>query len=100
MEGTPEKIKLTQCNCLESRLDYLTSAMTSLTERPAGKGSGQAMEYEEQLVHNIPAVAQNAIMSIDKKVNDNILHIMTGPIIVPQPAALQNPVGQPAACFA
>ena len=40
--------------------------MTSLTEWLMGKGTGQAMEYEEELVHNMPTAAQNAIVSIAK----------------------------------
>ena len=55
----------------------------------------QDMEYEEELVHNSLVVARNAIVSVAKKVKDNVLHMMTLPIIAPQPAALQNPVANP-----
>ena len=44
-EGTPKEVELVHCKCLESRLDQLTSAMTSLTKRLMGKGTRQAMEY-------------------------------------------------------
>ena len=49
--------------------------MTSLTKRLMGKGTGQAMEYEEELVHNVPTAALNAIVSMAKKVEDNVLCI-------------------------
>ena len=65
--------------------------MTSLTERLAGKDTRQDMEYEEKLVHNVLAIAWNAIILVAKKVDDNVLHMMTAPVIVPQPAILQNP---------
>ena len=55
-KGTLEEVKKAHCKCLESRLDKLTSAMTSLTERPVGKGTGQDMKYEEELVHNAPTI--------------------------------------------
>ena len=38
--------------------------MTSLTKRLMGKGTGQAIEYEEELVHNVLTAAQNAVVSI------------------------------------
>ena len=57
--------------------------MTSLTKRLTGEGTGQAMEYEEELVHNVLTAAQNAIVSIAKKVKDNVLHVMTVLVIVP-----------------
>ena len=56
---------------------------TSLTERQAGKGTRQDMEYEEESVHNTPAIAWNAIISVAKKVEDNILHMMTALVAVP-----------------
>ena len=43
------------------------------------------MEYEEKFVHNALAVAQNAIVSMAKKVKDNILHRSTALVMVPQP---------------
>ena len=47
--------------------------MTSLTERLTGKGTGQAMEYEEESVHNAPMAARNAIVSVAKKVQGQYL---------------------------
>ena len=49
--------------------------MTSLTKRLTGKGTRQAMEYEEESVHNVPTAASNAIVSVAKKVEDNVLHV-------------------------
>ena len=40
------------------------------------------MEYEEELVHNMPMAARNAIVSMVKKVEDNVLHVMTAPVII------------------
>ena len=53
VEGTPKEVELAHRKCLESRLDQLTSVMTSLTERLKGEGTGQAMKYEEESVHNV-----------------------------------------------
>ena len=50
------------------------------------------MEHKEELVHNAPAIAQNAVMSMARKVKDIVLHRMTALVIIPQPATLQNPV--------
>ena len=66
--------------------------MTSLTERLAGKGTGQAMEYEEELVHNVPMAARNSIVFIAKKVKDNVLCIITMPVIALQSTGPQTPV--------
>ena len=60
-----------------------------------GEGAGQAIEYEEELVHNVPAVSQNSIMFVAKKVEDNVLHMMTTTVIAPQPATPQNPLPTP-----
>ena len=65
--------------------------MTSLTERLTGKGTRQAIEYEEELVHNTPMAAHNAIVSVAKKVEDNILHVMTAPVVTPPSAAPTTP---------
>ena len=46
--------------------------MTSLTERLTGEGTRQAMEYEEELVHNMLTAAQNVVVSVAKKVGDNV----------------------------
>ena len=55
--------------------------MTSLTERLTGKGTERAMEYEEELVHNVPTAARNAIVSMAKKVEDSVFHVMTTPVV-------------------
>ena len=47
-EEIPEEDELVHCRCLESRLDKLASAMTSLTKRLAGEGTRQDMEYKEE----------------------------------------------------
>ena len=61
--------------------------MTSLTERLTSKGTRQAMEYEEELVHNAPMAAHNAVVSVAKKVEDNVLCVMTAPVVTPPSAA-------------
>ena len=58
--------------------------MTSLTKRLMGKGTRQAMEYEEELVHNVSMAAQNTIISVAKKVEDNVLHMITTPVVATQ----------------
>ena len=78
----PEDVELAHCKYLESRLDQLTLAMTSLNERLTGEGTRQAMEYEEESAHNVVTAACNTIVSIAKKVEDNILHVMTAPVIM------------------
>ena len=57
-----------------------------------GRSTRQAMEYEEELVHNMPMAVQNAIVSIAKKVKDNVLHMMTTLVIVPQSVIPQTQV--------
>ena len=91
----PKEIELVHHKCLESRLVQLTLAITSLTKRLTGKGTGQAMEYDEELVHNMPTAAQNATESIAKKVKDNVLHVMTAPVIILPSAVLHTPVVNP-----
>ena len=80
---------------LESRLDQFASVMTSLTERLMGEGAGQAMEYEDELVHNVPTAAHNAIVSMAKKVENNVLHIMTALVIMPPSAMPKTPATNP-----
>ena len=63
--------------------------MTSLTERLTGKGTGQAMEYGEESVHSMPTAARNTIISIAKKVEDNVLCVMPAPVVTP-PSAVPN----------
>ena len=95
MEGTPKEVKLAHYKCLESRLDQLTSAMTSLTKRLMGEGTGQAMDYKEELVDNVLTASQNAIVSMAKKVEDNVLHLMTMPVITPPSTMLKTPAANP-----
>ena len=68
--------------------------MTSLTERLTGEGTGQAMEYEES-VHNALAAAHNAIVSMAKKVEDNVLRVMTAPVITPPSTTPNTPKADP-----
>ena len=69
--------------------------MTSLTERLTGEGTRQAMEYEEESVYNVPTAAHNAIVSMAKKVEDNVLHVMTAMVITPPSTALNTPEANP-----
>ena len=69
--------------------------MTSLTERLMGEGTGQAMEYEEESVHNAPMAAHNAVMSVAKKVEDSVLHVITAPVVPPPSAAPNTPEADP-----
>ena len=57
----------------------------NLTERLEGKGTRQDMEYEEESVHNARAIAQNAGISVAKKVEDNVLCVMTALVTMLQP---------------
>ena len=43
-------------------------------------------------MHNVLAIAWNAVMSVASKVEDSILWMMTMLVIVPQPAMPSNPV--------
>ena len=54
-----------------------------------GEGTGQGMEYKEELVHNAPMAAHNAVVSMAKKVEDNLLRMMTAPVVMP-PSAMPN----------
>ena len=85
----PKEVELVHRKHLESRLDQLTLAMTSLTKRLMGKGTGQVMEFEEESVHNVPTAAQNAMVSVAKKFEDNILCVMTTPVIMPPSTMLK-----------
>ena len=70
-------------------------AMTSLTKRLNSKGTRQAIDYKEESVHNVLAIAQNTIMFIAKKIEESILCMITGPVLAIQLAAPQNPVANP-----
>ena len=69
--------------------------MTSQTERLMGEGTGQVMKYEQESVHKMLMAAQNAIVSIAKKVKDNVLCVVTMLVIAPQSTMLQIPVANP-----
>ena len=91
----PKEVELAHHKHLESRLEQLTSAMTSLTERLTGEGTGQAMEYEEESVHNVPMAARNAVVSVAKKVEDNVLCVMTALVITLPSTAAKTPEANP-----
>ena len=80
-----EEFELVHHKHLESRLNWLYSAIMSLPKRLAGKGTRQDIEYEEELVHNAPAIASNAVISVAKKVEDNVLQMMTALVAALQP---------------
>ena len=44
------------------------------------------MEYKEESVHNTPTAARNAVVSVAKKVEDNVLRVMTAPVVTPPSA--------------
>ena len=69
--------------------------MTSLTKRLTGKVTGQAMEYEEELVHNVMTAAQNAVVSMAKKVEDNILCVITALVVMLPSATPKTPEANP-----
>ena len=60
-----------------------------------GEGTGQAMEYEEESVHNALTAARNTIVSVAKKLEDNFLRVMTAPVITPPSAMPNNPETNP-----
>ena len=53
------------------------------------------MEYEEESVHNALMAACNAIVSVAKKIEDNVLRVMTTPVIMMPSAALKTPEASP-----
>ena len=63
-EGMPEEVEHVHHKCPKSRLDHLTSVVTSLTKRLVGKGMGQDMESEGDSVHNALDAAWNAIVLV------------------------------------
>ena len=69
--------------------------MTSLTKRLTGKGTRQVMEYKEELVHNVLMAACNAVVSVAKKVEDNVLHVMIAPVVMLPSAMPKNPEADP-----
>ena len=62
--------------------------MTSLTDRLVGEGTRQDMDYVEESVYSGLATAQNAIILVAKKVEDNILHMTTALVPALQPTVL------------
>ena len=50
----------------------------------------QDMEYKEALVDNAPTISQNAMVSKAQKVEDNVLQMMTMPVIALQPTVPSN----------
>ena len=46
-------------------------------------------------MHNVPAIAWNAVVSIAQKVEDNILWVLTPPVIILPPITLSNPAASP-----
>ena len=91
----PEEVELAHHKRLESKVDQLTSAMTSLTERLMGKGTRQAMTYKEESVHNIQNAPWNAIVSVAKKFGDNVLRVMTTLVIMLPSATPKTPEANP-----
>ena len=69
--------------------------MTSLTKRLMGKGTGHAVEYKEESLHNVPTAAHKTMVCIAKKVKDNLLHVMTTPVIMPPSTIPKAPVANP-----
>ena len=53
------------------------------------------MEYKEEWVHNVPTAAHNSMVSIAKKFKDNVLHVMTTPVIMLPSATLKSPAANP-----
>ena len=69
--------------------------MTSLTKRLTGGGTRQAMEYKEESVHNVLTAARNAIVSMAKKAEDNVLYVMTVPVVTLPSATPKIPEANP-----
>ena len=53
------------------------------------------MEYKEESVHNIQNAPWNAIVSMAKKVGDNVLRVMTMLVIMPLSATPKIPEANP-----
>ena len=53
------------------------------------------MEYEEELVHNVPTAARNAVVSVAKKIEDNVLRVMTALVVTPPSTAPTTPEADP-----
>ena len=59
------------------------------------KGIRQVMEYEEEWVHNMPMVARNPVVSMAKKVKDNVLHVMIALVVTLLSTTLKTPEANP-----
>ena len=46
-------------------------------------------------MHNVPTAARNAVVSVAKKVEDNVLRVMTVPVVTPPSAAPTTPEANP-----
>ena len=56
------------------------------------------MEYEEESVHNMPTAARSTVVSVAKRVEDNVLRVMTAPVVTPPSATPTTPeANQPGA---
>ena len=53
------------------------------------------MEYEEELVHNVPTAARNTVLSVAKKVENNVLRVMTALVVTPPSAMPTSPEADP-----
>ena len=70
--------------------------MTSLTERLTGKGTRQAMEYKEELVHNVLTAARNACSVHGKEGRgQRLAHVMTAPVVMLPSATPKTPEANP-----
>ena len=55
------------------------------------------MEYKEKSVHNVPTAAHNTVVSVAKKVEDNVLHAMTALVVMPPSTVPSTPEADPPA---
>ena len=53
------------------------------------------MEYEEELLHNALMAARNTVVSMAKKVEDNVLRVITAPVVTPPSAMIKTPESNP-----
>ena len=79
-----EDVKQALCKCLKSCLNQLTSAMTILMAKLAGKDMGQAIEYRDKSTYNVLIPAQNLVAFVSSRVKDNDLGIFIAPVIAPK----------------
>ena len=60
----PKEVEQAHCKHLESRLDKLNLAITSLTKGLVGKGTRIDIECKEELVHNSQTISWNAVVLV------------------------------------